>query len=145
MRVRRHVAGGPATIPLGTTIITWLPISFGIVLASLTRAATGLLGGGRWAIVAATTVICGLSVTAAASWLHATEQISNRWTALRLSLVWIALSIVFRALWLGEIIGAGWDGVLKDYRIWAGEPWTIVLCLVALGPLILTWRRRTPA
>ncbi len=122
MRIRRHDAGSSATISLGTSIVTWLPISFGIILASLTRAATGLLGGGRGAIVVATTVICGLSVTAAATWLQATEAIADRWTALKLSLVWVALSMAFRALWLGETIGAGWAGISRDYRVWSGEP-----------------------
>jgi hypothetical protein len=90
----------------------------------------------------AASILCtALGALAGTLWLHSAEHGTAR-DLIRVSLTWVALTVVLRAAWLGSLIGGGWAGVARDYRIWNGQPGLIVLALVAVAPFLpKLWRR----
>jgi hypothetical protein len=60
----------------------------------------------------------------------------------RLGLVWLGLTVLLRALWLGLAIGGGWEGIALDYQPGQSQPGVLVLALVRVAPFVLDWWRR---
>jgi hypothetical protein len=60
----------------------------------------------------------------------------------RLGLVWLGLTVLLRALWLGLAIGGGWEGIALDYPPGQSQPGVLVLALVGVAPFVLDWWRR---
>jgi hypothetical protein len=132
----------PNTIPFATAFLAWLPIALGIVLGTLTRLVVFVFGGSRAALTAGSILGTGVGATVAILWLDRSGEEPGWLGAIRLSAVWVLLSVAFRALWIGIVIGGGWTGVTMDYHVWDGQPWTITLALIAAAPLVLSCRHR---
>lgn len=140
----RRVPRTPASLPIGAACITWVPIAIGIIAGTLARATVFVFGGRLHGAAAASIVCAGLGATLASLWfLTSTEEDDPRWT-ITVSGIWVLLSLAFRALWLGGVLGGGWSAITEDYRVWEGQPGLIVLGLVAAAPLLLKGLARRP-
>lgn len=142
MQVGRQPQDATISISFGTAFITWLPVALGIMLGTILRLAVFLLNGSQALAAAGSIAGAALGAVLAVSWLQRSEESSSWWGVLKLIAAWVVLSAAFRAAWLGFVIGSGWSGVTGDYALEDGQPWPIVLGLIAVAPLALRWSGR---
>lgn len=144
MRFRGTARPALSAIPVTTAVITWLPIGASLLLGTLVRGAIVVFGFSTDPARAASILCTALGALVGALWLHSAETGTTPRHLVRVSLIWVALTAVLRAAWLGSLIGGGWAGVARDYRIWNGQPGLIMLALVAVAPFLpRLWRRPT--
>jgi hypothetical protein len=55
--------------------------------------------------------------------------------------VWGGASATFRALWVGAILGGGWDAVTADYALRDGQLWLVLLAVIVVSPFLFRPRR----
>ena len=76
--------------------------------------------------------------------------VSRRWPfrsgseAIRVGLIWLAMTVAFEFLFFHYVGGAPWEKLLADYRIWEGRLWPLILLWVALAPWLFHRLRRRP-
>jgi len=128
--------------PLGTALVGGLPIPVGMALGSVVRAVVLVAGGGEHVAAVGSILCTGLSAFLAAVWFERSVGFDSWWSVVGLSAIWALLTIGFRALWLGAIIGGGLPAVLSDYRLAGGNPGGVILAVVAAAPVIVAWRSR---
>ncbi len=56
--------------------------------------------------------------------------------ALTAGLIWVALTIAFEFLFGHYIAGHSWSRLLKDYNLFAGRLWVIVLLWLGIAPVV---------
>ncbi len=145
MHVRTTSQLGGEPFPLTAALVTWLPIGIGIVLGTLARGATFVLGGGDFSALAVSVAFVLAGGLLALLW-SADAMPTSSWVGLiKLSLCWLAVSAAFRALWLGTLLGGGWKGVIDDLKVWETRPGLVILVLVALVPWFLPALARSPS
>lgn len=142
MRFGRQAHREAITVSFETAFISWLPIALGIILGTVMRLAVFLFGGRQTPAAVGSILGAGLGAMLAILWLYCEEENSHWWVLLKVSVAWVVLSAAFRAMWIGLIIGSGWTGVTGDYDVRDGQPWAIVLGLIAAAPLALKLSRR---
>jgi hypothetical protein len=142
MRFGRQSSRSPATIPFEAALLAWVPIALGIVMGTVTRLVVFVSGGSKTALAIGSILCAGLGATVAVLWLAHSGEEPGWLGAIKLSATWVLLSAAFRALWIGIVIGGGWTGVTTDYHMWDGQPWTIIVALIAVAPLLMEWTRR---
>jgi len=135
----RGTAPPADSIPFGTALLTWLPIAGGIIAGTLVRSVALVFHSGPLIALLASLVCTGVGVALAVVWLTASSPTEDWQGVLRVSLCWALLTIVFRAVWLGTLVGGGWVGVRLDYRIGQGQPGIPIVLLIAAAPLLLHW------
>lgn len=145
MRFGRPAHRAPITISFQTALIAWLPIAFGIMLGRAMRLAVVVFGGSQSTATGGSTICVGLGAMLAVLLLHGAREGFNWLGVLKISAVWVAVSIVFRAAWIGIAMGGGWTGVRKDYAVRDGQFWPIVLAFIGAAPLILEWWKPKPS
>lgn len=133
---------GSTPLKFSTALISWLPIAISLVLGTLLRAAVLVLGGTEHGAAVASILCAGAGAALAALWFTSSTEAGDWWTTWKLSALWVVLTIAFRALWLGVVVGAGWNGVALDYQVWDGKPGAVVVAVVAAAPFVLKGRRR---
>jgi hypothetical protein len=113
-----------------------------MVIGTMTRLVALVVGGGKDAAAVGSILCTGLGAVAAILWLNSSWEEFDWLDILRLSATWGLLTVLFRALWIGIVIGGGWTAVTLDYEVQNGQPGVILLALSAAGPLVLRWWNR---
>ena len=144
MHFGRQEQRAPLSVPLQSAIITWLPIALGTVLGTIMRLVVFVFGGGKAAAAMGSILCASLGATGAVLWLGSSRERSSWLESLGVSVTWVLLTILFRAIWVGVALGGGWEGVTLDYQLRDGQPVVIMLAIVAAAPLIMEWRSRRP-
>jgi hypothetical protein len=62
---------------------------------------------------------------------------------MRVSLLLVALTVSFEALFGRYVDGKSWSELLADYAIWRGRLWPVLLALIAATPFV--WARWVPS
>lgn len=140
MRFGRPPERESDSIPFETAFLSWLPIALGIILGTMTRFVAFLLGGGTHASAAGSVLFAAIGAVVAVIALERSSEVPDWRGVIRLGTTWLLLSMAFRAVWLGVVIGGGWEGVRMDYEAWKGQPGVFVLALTVAAPLVLLWR-----
>lgn len=66
---------------------------------------------------------------------------ATRGDALRVGLLWLALTLAFEFLGGHFLFGAPWSRLLADYDVFRGRVWILVLITTALAPLLAAYGR----
>ncbi|MEW6182118.1 MAG: hypothetical protein AB1500_02920 [Bacillota bacterium] len=56
--------------------------------------------------------------------------------ALAVGLVWLALTVVFEFLFGHYVAGHSWQRLLRDYNLFAGRLWVLVLLWITAAPYV---------
>jgi hypothetical protein len=56
--------------------------------------------------------------------------------ALAVGLIWLALTVTFELLFGHYVAGHSWGRLLRDYNVFAGRVWLLVLVWVAIAPYV---------
>lgn len=128
-------------LPFSAVCITWAPVALGTILGTFTRATVYVFGGELHQAITATLLWAAVGAALSTLWVWISAEYNWR-RAAQVSATWVLLTVGFRALWLGVVLGGRWSGILADYRIWEGQPGLIVLGLVAVAPVLPGIRRR---
>jgi hypothetical protein len=122
--------------------VTWLPIGAAVLAGTVIRSAVLLLGGEPLTATVACVACAFGGALVALLWVRNAALPGGRSNRVRLSLVWLGLTVLLRALWLGLAIGGGWEGIALDYQPGQSQPGVLVLALVGVAPFVLDWWRR---
>jgi hypothetical protein len=56
--------------------------------------------------------------------------------ALAVGLIWLALTVTFELLFGHYVAGRSWGRLFRDYNVFAGRVWFLVLIWVAIAPYV---------
>jgi hypothetical protein len=130
---------------LPTLLLAWLPVGGAIILATVVRLIVWL---GLWnrsvagmlSVVPSAVVVFLVSRAVLAGSEGELDGLRGR-----MALVWGVASAVFRAVWVGVVLGGGQRAVVGDYTLAEGPAWLVLLGVIVLSPLIAGPRsRRAP-
>jgi len=89
-------------------------------------------------------ILFGIYVWFILKWL----KLQSSQEALRLGLIWLALTVAFEFLFGHFVMGHPWASLIHDYNLFAGRVWILVLLWIATAPFIfyrILLRRSLPA
>jgi len=78
----------------------------------------------------------------AAGWFYARQTQGSGWVgaALGAGLLWLGMTVTFEFIAGHYLFGNPWESLFKDYRIWKGRLWSLVLLSDLAAPFLMGWR-----
>jgi low affinity Fe/Cu permease len=61
-------------------------------------------------------------------------RIESPGQAITIGLVWLALTVAFEFIFGHYVAGHSWERLFRDYNIFAGRIWILVLIWITIGP-----------
>jgi hypothetical protein len=115
-------------------LVSWIPgipiaIANGILRESLYKQFLPELAAHQLSTVSFI-VFFGIYTWFILKWL----KLSSTQDALRLGLIWLALTVIFEFIFGHYVMGNSWERLLHDYNILTGRVWLLVLIWIALAP-----------
>lgn len=135
-------------MPIFRTLTAWLSLAVLMSVNGALREFALVPAFGRPAAEIAS-VILGLAIILAVTWFFFRPLAGARTTVLvEMGLALLLLTVVFELVLGHYVTGMTWSALAGTYAFWKGEPWPLMLLVVALTPLL--WARwlvphRTPA
>lgn len=131
----RVLASGPEGWLAGA-LLGWLPVAVAILVASGIRFLV-LLGTWDRPLAMLFSLIPGGAIVLWASWVLF-RRIGDEFAGVRgrVAVVWGAASVTLRALWVGPLLGGGWDLIRADYASRNWEPWPVLLGWIVVSPFL---------
>ncbi len=124
-------------------LLAWLPVAAAILLASGVRLLV-LLGTWDRRLAMVLSLIPSGAIVLWASWMLF-RRIGGEVAAVRgrVVLVWAVASAALRALWLGPVLGGGWNLVRADYSLSDWQPWPVLLGWIVVCPFLFRRKSRS--
>jgi hypothetical protein len=123
-------------------VLAWLALPVFAVLNGLVRDTTyGPSMGYEWSHAVSVAPLF-VAVVAWAVWVARRWPLQDRWTGLRVGMVWLALTLAFE-LALGSLQGLSMGEMLAEYDITRGRLWPLIpLTALLAPPFVFSARRR---
>ena len=87
--------------------------------------------------------LTGCSAFLAYTWLVGKRwPIANKIVALKVGIMWLAMTLVFETWMIVVLQGKPFSAVLQSYDICAGQLWVLVLLTALLSPLVVVQIRK---